>query len=68
MTVECNPLGPQLMKAIKDYAAGKDLPVRIITAEEVFPAEVAPGAVPGALAPVGPGPEEPKSAQNSRSS
>jgi galactofuranose transport system substrate-binding protein len=41
-TVECNPLlGPQLMKAIKDYEAGKELPVRIITAEEVFPAEVA---------------------------
>jgi ABC-type sugar transport system substrate-binding protein len=41
-TVECSPLlGPQLMKAVKDYESGKDLPVRIITAESVFPAEVA---------------------------
>ena len=41
-TVECNPLlGPQLMKAIKDYETGKDLPLRMITAEGVFPAETA---------------------------
>lgn len=46
-TVECSPLlGPQLMKAIKDFEAGKDLPVRIITAEEVFPAEVARKVLP----------------------
>jgi galactofuranose transport system substrate-binding protein len=41
-TVECNPLlGPQLMKAIKDYESGKELPLRMITAEGVFPAETA---------------------------
>jgi len=46
-TVECSPLlGPQLMKAVKDYESGKDLPVRIITAESVFPAEVASSVLP----------------------
>ena len=41
-TVECNPLlGPQLMKAVKDFMSGKELPVRIVTSEEVFPASVA---------------------------
>jgi galactofuranose transport system substrate-binding protein len=41
-TVECSPLlGSQLMKAVKDYMAGKDLPRRIITAEGVFPQETA---------------------------
>jgi simple sugar transport system substrate-binding protein len=41
-TVECNPLlGPQLMKAIEDYESGKELPLRMITAEGVFPAETA---------------------------
>jgi ABC-type sugar transport system substrate-binding protein len=46
-TVECSPLlGPQLMKAVKDYESGKDLPVRIITAESVFPAEVAGTVLP----------------------
>ncbi len=40
--VECNPLlGPQLMKAVKDYMSGKDLPIRMITAEGVFPAATA---------------------------
>jgi ABC-type sugar transport system substrate-binding protein len=46
-SVECSPLlGPQLMKAIKDYMSGKDLPVRIITSEGVFPAEVARAVLP----------------------
>ena len=46
-TVECSPLlGPQLMKAVKDYESGKALPVRIITAESVFPAEVANRVLP----------------------
>jgi galactofuranose transport system substrate-binding protein len=46
-TVECSPLlGPQLMKAVKDYESGKNLPVRIITAESVFPAEVAARVLP----------------------
>lgn len=36
-TVECTPLlGPELMKAIKDYMAGKQLPIKIITAEGIF--------------------------------
>jgi galactofuranose transport system substrate-binding protein len=46
-SVECNPLlGPQLMKAVKDYMAGKDLPVRLITSEGVFPADVARKVLP----------------------
>ena len=46
-SVECSPLlGPQLMKAVKDYMSGKDLPVRLITSEGVFPAEVARKALP----------------------
>ncbi len=46
-SVECNPLlGPQLMKAVKDYMAGKDLPVRLITSEGVYPAAVARAVLP----------------------
>ena len=46
-SVECSPLlGPQLMKAVKDFMAGKDLPVRLITSEGVFPAEVARAVLP----------------------
>jgi ABC-type sugar transport system substrate-binding protein len=46
-TVECSPLlGKQLMKAIKDYFAGKVLPVRIVTAEEVFYPENARAILP----------------------
>ena len=46
-SIECNPLlGPQLMKAVKDYMAGKTLPVRLITSEGVFPAEVARSVLP----------------------
>jgi simple sugar transport system substrate-binding protein len=46
-SVECSPLlGPQLMKAIKDFMSGKDLPVRLITSEGVFPAEVARAVLP----------------------
>ncbi len=37
-SVECSPLlGPQLMKAVKDYMSGKDLPVRIVTSEVRLP-------------------------------
>ena len=37
---ECSPLlGPQLMKAIKDLMAGKELPLRIITDEKVYTQE-----------------------------
>ena len=46
-SVECSPLlGPQLMKAIKDYMSGKELPGRIVTSEVVFPAEVARAVLP----------------------
>ncbi len=46
-TVECTPLlGPQLMKVIQDYFDGKELPTRIITSEEVFPAEIARAVLP----------------------
>jgi simple sugar transport system substrate-binding protein len=42
VSVECSPLlGPQLMEAAKDAAAGKPLPRWIKTIEGVFPAEVA---------------------------
>jgi hypothetical protein len=45
--VECSPLlGKQLMKAIKDYFAGKELPVRMVTAEEVFYPEDAKAILP----------------------
>jgi simple sugar transport system substrate-binding protein len=41
-SVECNPLlGPQLMKAVQDYMNGKDLPIRMITSEGIFPAKTA---------------------------
>ncbi|NIK75429.1 simple sugar transport system substrate-binding protein [Paenibacillus castaneae] len=40
--VECNALlGPQLMKAVKDLSEGKELPMKIITAEGVFTQESA---------------------------
>jgi galactofuranose transport system substrate-binding protein len=46
-TVECNPLlGPLLMKAVRDYMDGKDLPRRIITSEGIFPAETAASELP----------------------
>jgi len=46
-SVECSPLlGPQLMKAVKDFVSGKELPVRIVTSEVVFPAEVARSVLP----------------------
>jgi ABC-type sugar transport system substrate-binding protein len=42
VTVECSPLlGPQLMAAVKDVVAGKEIPRRIVTEESVFPMEVA---------------------------
>jgi galactofuranose transport system substrate-binding protein len=46
-SVECSPLlGPQLMKAVKDFVSGKELPVRIVTSEVVFPEEVARQVLP----------------------
>jgi ABC-type sugar transport system substrate-binding protein len=42
VSVECSPLlGPQLMAAVKDVAAGKAIPRRIVTEEGVFPKETA---------------------------
>ena len=47
VTVECSPLlGPQLMAAVKDVAAGKPIPKRIITEESVFPKETAAQVLP----------------------
>jgi galactofuranose transport system substrate-binding protein len=45
--VECSPLlGPQLMSAVKDVVAGKQLPKRIVTNETVFPENVAAQVLP----------------------
>ncbi|MCS7460683.1 substrate-binding domain-containing protein [Paenibacillus doosanensis] len=42
LSVECNPLlGPQIVKAVKDLAAAKEIPVNIITSEGIFSAETA---------------------------
>ncbi len=46
-TVECSPLlGPQLFDAVEALAAGKELPKRIVTNEDVFPAETAAEILP----------------------
>jgi simple sugar transport system substrate-binding protein len=40
VTVECSPLlGPQLMAAVKEVAAGRTIEKRIVTEESVFPKE-----------------------------
>ncbi|WP_159886837.1 ABC transporter substrate-binding protein [Paenibacillus puerhi] len=45
--VECNPLlGPQLMQAVKDVVAGKEVPKRIVTKEGVFTSEDAKRELP----------------------
>lgn len=42
MTVECNPLlGPEIMKAVKDLADGKEMPISILKEEGVFSKETA---------------------------
>ena len=47
VTVECSPLlGPQLMAAVKDVMAGKQIPRRIVTEESVFPMETAAEILP----------------------
>lgn len=47
VTVECSPLlGPQLMAAVKDVVAGKQIPRRIVTEESVFPMETAAEVLP----------------------
>ena len=41
-SVECNPLlGPQIMQAAQDLYEGKEIPIKIITAEETFTQEKA---------------------------
>jgi ABC-type sugar transport system substrate-binding protein len=45
--IECSPLlGPQLMAAVKDIAAGKPVPRRIVTKETIFPMDVAARILP----------------------
>jgi len=47
VTVECSPLlGPQLMAAVKDVVAGKPIEKRIVTAESVFPQDIAAQELP----------------------
>jgi len=42
VSVECNPLfGPQLIQAVQDITAGKNVPRRIVTQETIFTAETA---------------------------
>jgi len=46
-SIECSPLlGPQLMAAVKDLMAGKQLPKRIVTEEGMFTQETAAKAFP----------------------
>jgi ABC-type sugar transport system substrate-binding protein len=47
VTVECSPLlGPQLMAVVKELAAGKAVPRRVITQESVFTRENAAAELP----------------------
>jgi ABC-type sugar transport system substrate-binding protein len=47
VTVECNPLlGPQLIAVVKELAAGKTVPRRVITQESVFTSENAASELP----------------------
>jgi len=47
VSVECSPLlGPQLMAAVKDIKAGKQVQKRIVTEEGIFPMEVAAAEFP----------------------
>jgi galactofuranose transport system substrate-binding protein len=47
VTVECSPLlGPQLMAVVKDVAAGKQVPRRVVTQESVFTLENAAAELP----------------------
>jgi simple sugar transport system substrate-binding protein len=46
-TVECSPLlGPQLISMVKDLAAGKPVPKRVVTREAVFTRENAAAELP----------------------
>ncbi|WP_438431799.1 ABC transporter substrate-binding protein [Gorillibacterium sp. sgz500922] len=45
--VECNPLlGPQLMQAVNDVLANKEIPQRIVTEESAFTSDEAKAALP----------------------
>jgi simple sugar transport system substrate-binding protein len=47
VTVECSPmLGPQLAAVVRDVAAGKPVPKRVITQEAVFTRENAAAELP----------------------
>ena len=47
VTVECSPLlGPQLMAVVRDVAAGRPVPRRVITQESVFTRENAAAELP----------------------
>ena len=47
VSVECSPLlGPQLMAVVKDVAAGKQVPRRVVTQESVFTRENAEAELP----------------------
>jgi len=47
VTVECSPLlGPQIMNVVKDLVAGKPVPRRVITQENVFTHENAAAELP----------------------
>ena len=47
VTVECSPLlGPQLMGVVKELAAGKPVPRRVVTQESVFTRENAAAELP----------------------
>lgn len=47
VSVECSPLlGPQLIAVVKDIAAGKPIPRRVITQESVYTQENAAAALP----------------------
>jgi len=47
VTVECSPLlGPQLIAVVKDLAAGKTVPKRVVTNESVFTRENAAAELP----------------------
>lgn len=47
VTVECSPLlGPQLMAVVKDVAAGKQVPRRVVTQESVFTRKNAAAELP----------------------
>jgi ABC-type sugar transport system substrate-binding protein len=49
-SIECNPLlGPNLMAAVKDVAAGKPIPRRVVTEESVFTEANAREALPSRL-------------------